>query len=218
MRISIAQRLQPFSHTPGVLSLLPGSTIALQICPTLICVYDLSNAKNTLIQEISLPLSGPVRDFTVQLDLEKGHLIVWGHFADGFVRYRLFSINRENAFAINVEKCPEEGISLSYADRPIRAKETLIIDEGKGFFQETPLHVPPETDRLSLGSHQKQDWDFVQRRADLREIFPVWLRLGQLIPQSQSISEEGTGALLLQCQSMLASGEKQMLHNPCSLL
>lgn len=37
--------------------------------------------------------------------------------------------------------------------------------------------------RLSLGYHKKQDWELIQRRAEMGEIFPYWIRLAQLIPE-----------------------------------
>lgn len=46
--------------------------------------------------------------------------------------------------------------------------------------------VPKE--RLSLGSHKKQDWDLVERRRDLKEILPAWFLLGSWI--SKDVEEE----------------------------
>ncbi|MGA8163811.1 MAG: hypothetical protein WB791_02160 [Waddliaceae bacterium] len=211
MRISIAQRLHPFSHLPGTRCVLPGSTIGLEIFPTLIRAHDLSDARGTKMQEMQLALSGPVDDFTVQQDLEKGRVMVWGHFEEGFVRYVLSSVNRNNAFAIYMEKCPARGIQFSNVDRPISVKDTLVVEKEAASFEEVPLYMPPKTDRLSLGSHRKHDWELVQRRADLCDILPVWHRLGQLVLQAPSIREEGMGALIHQCELKIASHDKPAL-------
>ena len=63
IRISIAERFKPFSHTPGTKYILPYSTLTVQVFPTLIRVEE---------REIPLELTGPVVDFTAQIDLEKG--------------------------------------------------------------------------------------------------------------------------------------------------
>ncbi|HNA62123.1 MAG TPA: hypothetical protein PKW79_03505, partial [Rhabdochlamydiaceae bacterium] len=39
--------------------------------------------------------------------------------------------------------------------------------------------------RLSLGMHKALDWELVCRRRDLREIFPLWVRLGQMVPAAE---------------------------------
>lgn len=44
-----------------------------------------------------------------------------------------------------------------------------------------PLSLSP-TENLSFGCAKKQDWDLILRRLDPREIYPIWFRLGQLIP------------------------------------
>ena len=63
MKIAIAERLKPFSHTPGVACLIPGTCWKVEAFPTLLRIgekYDLP-----------LPITGPVADFTLELDLEK---------------------------------------------------------------------------------------------------------------------------------------------------
>ncbi len=173
-RIVIAQRLRPFSHEPGTKCLLPGSTHEVTIYPALIVINK---------QEIPIPLTGPVQDFTVQLDLEKGYVKVWGHYVEGFLRYRI-QANTDGSFSIITEKSP---------------LENLFPQEMKTPYQ------PQSEERLSLGSHKAQDWSLVSRRADLSEIFPVWFRLGQLLPHSHS---EDIDSLLSTCQQQIFSREK----------
>jgi hypothetical protein len=151
-RITIAQRLRPFSHVPGTKLLLPGSGNQLVIYPTLIVVDD---------QEISIPLTGPVDDFTVQLDLEKGCVKVWGHYKEGFLRYRIHATT-DGSYTIVTEKSPQD----------------IFPQSEKNLFQ------MPHCERLSLGKDKSQDWDMVVRRKDLTEILPFWHRLGQLLPET----------------------------------
>ena len=179
MRITIAQRLRPFSHTPGTLCILPGSAMAVRVFPTLVQLYNLSGPVPELIKELPLTLHGPVEGFTVQQDLEKGRVLFWGHYREGYFRYRLGRVAGKGAFAL----ISEPG------------------GEGDGY-------VPPITDRLSLGCHKAQDWDLIIRRTDLTEIFPFWLRLGQLIPPHTVEEVQGTATLLVRCREAILAADK----------
>lgn len=94
MRINIAERLKPFSHVPGISCLLPGSTLRLQIYPSLIRVDDLAGPHPIMLSEITMNVKGPVKDFTVQQDLEKGNILVWGHGSSGYFRHKQEAENR----------------------------------------------------------------------------------------------------------------------------
>ena len=73
MHIEISQRLRPFTHRPGMASILPGTGERVVVYPT-------------MVGGQYLPISGPVKGFTHQLDLEKGCLSVYGHAKEGFFR------------------------------------------------------------------------------------------------------------------------------------
>lgn len=204
MMISIAARLHPYSHTPGTVVLLPGSSLQLEIFPTLIRVADLSSSTPKSLGEIAISLRGPVKDFTVEQNLERGFIHVWGHAAQGYMRYKIVPCNdisceNKKSIAIYVEKSFKE-----------------IAFEGPFPVLFSPLfsspHALPQSasskERLSLGSHKAQDWDMISRRMDMRDILPCWLRLGQMIPGVVSASsiKGGTLDLLEACQEAVLSG------------
>jgi hypothetical protein len=89
----------------------------------------------------------------------------------------------------------------------VAEKEWLdLLDDGVPF---EPYQIPPR-DRLSLGSHKKQDFEMIKRRLDLVEIFPLLHRLGQLIPRQTwegSNMKGGAAALLEDCRQC-ARGNK----------
>ncbi len=160
MKITIAERLKPFSHQPGTRLVLPGTTLIVQAFPTLIRVGG---------HEIPLELTGPVKQFTVQLDLEKGCIWIWGFYREGYHRFRLWSDHGKFRFA-----------------------------EARGSRKsQLPSLSSPAFERLSLGVHKKQDWCLIKRRCDLKEIAPHWLRLAQFIPEVL-VHHEGTAGLLEQ--------------------
>jgi hypothetical protein len=196
MHIKIAERLRIFSHRPGTYCLLPGTALRLQIFPALIRIEDLSNHPPKPVTELKLNIEGPVEDFTVLLDLEKGYVKVWGHGSNGFFRYKIVATQDSNLWALSVEKGQvSELVSSKFSDSKA-------------------LYIPPLTDRLSLGNHKSQDWDMVIRRQNLEEIFPAWLRLGQLLPKQTSSSFEGTAHFLELCQKAKENKDRLPLLQP----
>jgi len=178
MRIVIGERLRPFSHLPGVRCILPYSGKIVQIFPTRLRIGE---------QEILLPIQGPVRPFTIELDLEKGKIVVFGTACKESFRYQI-----------------------------VQQKEKIEIrcDKGKFCFSLDSKAVmePLPCERLSLGSHKQLDWELVLRRKELSELFPALFRLGQLIPAVVESTRPGTAALLTQCAVRIATGDKPGLQ------
>jgi hypothetical protein len=184
MRIEIAQRLRPFSHVPGATCVLPKSVWQVQVFPTKLLFNNLQNGKQL---EFPIALKGPMHGFTVELDLEKAHVRVFGKTPDGFVRY--------------VIRRDEEGIVI-HVDKKSPQLLALAKDED--------AYVPVPLERLSLGIHKAQDAELICKRHDLKEIFPLWHRLGRLIPSVPS-KKVGTLALLEQCRKQALAGDKEDL-------
>ena len=78
MRIEIAQRLRPFTHRPATVSIMPGTGERMMVYPT-------------QINHEPLPVHGPVKGFTHQIDMEKGALLVFGHAKDGYFQRKILS-------------------------------------------------------------------------------------------------------------------------------
>lgn len=155
MSIRIALRLRPFSHEPGTSCPIPHTSWEAKIFPTKIFFRDLASAKEEML---SLPIKGPVKDFTIVLNLEKECLEVFGFAHEGYFHY--FIIAKGNKLVLQFKKGKE--ILLPFA----------IIHR-----------QPINKERLSLGIHKQQDWDLVCRRRLMTEVFPFWLRLSQVIPE-----------------------------------
>lgn len=84
MRIEIALRFHPFSHEPGAACLIPGTTWEARIFPALI---EFRNLLTNETRRHPISIRGPVKDFTVEQDLEKGAICVHGKAISGFLRY-----------------------------------------------------------------------------------------------------------------------------------
>ncbi len=170
--ITIATRLHPFSHLPGIEVPLPWDLSFLEGFPTLLRFYDLSSSEKSLIKEIFLPVEGPVDNFTVELDMEKKKVNLFGEAKNGYFRYSIFSPHH-------------------------------IVKE-KQFSPKESRWIEPE--RLSLGSHKKQEWEAIKKRLDFSEIFPLWHRLGRecSLASPPHISS-GMFSLLRACEDAIAS-------------
>ena len=83
MTIQIAARLKPFCHLPGTTCVIPLTHVQLQVFPTLLRFLDFATGK---AWEEKLDWKGPVEGFTVELDLEKGCVEVFGKTQSGFRR------------------------------------------------------------------------------------------------------------------------------------
>lgn len=170
MQIKIAERLKPFCHIPGIFFILPNSSLRARIFPTKIYFDDLSQAQPKFLGEVSLNFDGPVNEFTAQQDLEKGCLRVWGQTEKGYFRYELWA-DQESSCGCKfvVDKVPG-----NFSCKPITDSHFRIL------FQNEKISSKHTLERLSLGNHKAQDWNKMRERCDMKEIFPLWLHLGQL--------------------------------------
>ncbi len=116
MKITIAERLKPFSHLPGSSCVIPWSCWKVQAFPALLIFENLITFKK---QEYRLDWKGPVLDFTLELDLEKAVVWVYGRTAEGYRRICIemtnegISIDKKLIFpASKVMPHPLEKLSL----------------------------------------------------------------------------------------------------------
>lgn len=186
MKISIAERFRPFTHLIGTPVLLPLSNLRFQIYPAFIRVCDLSAADPVVVAEVPLDLQGPLIEFTLMQDLEKGCLRVWGVSKDGFFRYRIHATSSVPGFTFIQEKFP--------GTKPLSFSE---IDCRRQISQ-------PE--RLSFGVTKVADWELVRRRLMLAEILPFWFRLGQYIPSVET-HNAGVASLLDELKNAILKKE-----------
>lgn len=161
--IKIAARLHPFSHSPRTRCLIPGTDILVEACPALIRVGK---------KEIILEIEGPLKNFTVMQDLERGCVTV-------FSEHYHFHI---------LPSC-----EIVYTKNP---------------------HLPPlaNQERLSLGSHKKQEWEGIRKRLDFREIFPLWFRLGSLLKLPKREEEDkGIFTLIAGCREAILAHQPEKI-------
>lgn len=206
MEISIAERLKPFIHVPGMTVILPGLGWPIQVFPCLLRMYRFQDAIPLQFAELQLELEGPVEQFTVTNDLEKGRLTVSGMTRKGWLRYHLIGSQDLKNVRLVVDRAPSGGLPVQDGSAKVVLQDKEWHDLCKQLSPFTPFALP-RIDRLSFGCHKAQDWELVRRRSCLQEIFPFWHRLGQLVPQVPGPpTATGTLALLAECEQLLKQG------------
>jgi len=198
MRIKISQRLRPFSHFPGTFCLLPKTTLRFQFFPTRWVIEDLSEQTAKEKKILDLKLNGPVVNFTVQQDLEKKILYVWGHYQEGYVRCAFFQ--EQGSVVLRILKAPDSGIRMKDSDLILYQNDSFPLPVFFGF------SLCQKTERVSFGCHKAQDWDRIKRRAEIQEILPFWHRLGICTPKTFFKKASGTLKLLKICEEKLQNG------------
>ena len=180
MKIAIAQRLRPFSHRPGVYVPLPKASCLLRVFPTRI-EWESEGKK----QSITIGLTGPVDDFTVQLDLEKESILIFGRAKEGY--FRLVLRAEEKGIRLLVEKAFAEGILID--EKRLFPKQDLFYSVPFSFSSSQ------EWERLSLGGHKKQDVDELIKQDFLKELLPLFYALSQKMPELEG-EKVGSATLL----------------------
>jgi hypothetical protein len=144
-----------------------------------------------------LAITGPVKQFTIELDLEKSCICVWGQTPKGYLRYRLFA--QESQLIIEPIKRPEGWSSTVSGIVTV----SDVVQEG------VTRSYEQVKERLFLGVNKAQDWELILRRFDLRELIPFWLRLASLIPFSEPIESASKSGSLLQALQEAIEDEKR---------
>lgn len=72
--IAVRQYLSPFSHLPGTQCLIPQTEFVVEAYPTLIQIKDLMGK---VVKEHVLNIQGPLKEFTLQQDLERGYVTIF---------------------------------------------------------------------------------------------------------------------------------------------
>jgi hypothetical protein len=203
MKLSIAQKLHPFSHQNGTKFLLPQTSFCVQVYPTRLEFTDLEGREAPFF--IELDFAGPVVDFTAELDLERGVLRIFGTTQKGYMRY--LALARKDGIQLKLEKAPGDQVMCRLSSTPT----AYCLTKGESLLVPMLLRDADgqkSEERLSLGMHKAQNWEFVRRRCDFKEIFPIWLALGHWVPTKET---EGNYSLLEECRKNIETKNKAEL-------
>lgn len=187
--ICIAKKNAPFSHQPGMVFVIPHTSWGAEIFPTRLVLMPLKSQQ--VPPPLDFRLRGPFKDFTVQQDLDRGHLTVWGWSQEGYFRYRIYA----------QDLC----VKLVWEKKPRNDLEDTTLCSCVDLQN-------PVRERLSLGMHKAQEWSYLKQRLDLKELIPVWLQLARLVPAEEPPAlRRGHFLLLDTVKEQMAAGSKEGL-------
>ncbi len=205
MHILISERLRPFSLLPTSSMILPGIGYCVQISPCLIILKNVADIVACALSTVHISLNGPLSNWIVLNDLEKGCITVSGCSATGWISYRLIANQQLDAVFLIALRVPQEGLIVEHR------KNKCMLQRGEyiqisGKLSRFEPYQPPHCARLFLGVTKQQDCTKIQKRMSLTEIFPLWHRLGQLLTQAQSADiSTAMFALLDACRVNISS-------------
>ena len=165
--IKISQKFKPFANRPGTACLIPGSSWVVQAYPTLLRILGEKE------HEIFLRLTGPIEQFTLMQDVDRQAVFVYGYAKEGYFNFKIFHVGKNvlvKLYRGNSIVCVINGANVSLNKGDII--NVPVDDAGFKLDRKEYLH---------LGINKKLNWDMVEKRSDLREIFPVVFLLGQFI-------------------------------------
>lgn len=185
MKIEIADRA--FSHAFGHKALIPGSSWYVVCFPTMFEVCSLVSSEKKCY---FFSLHGPCKGFTVEQDIARSSVRIFGHFLEGYVRFSFIKSASEVLFM--VEKAPLE--ELAYGTAPgIYTGKWRVKQIG---FRLSDSLSPVSSERLYLGCHKQKEWEKIRQRESLTELLPFWFRLGQMMPTREERLSSPTLAFL----------------------
>lgn len=157
-----------FTHRPGTMIYLSGTSHAIQIFPTALRLFDCRGTDRELVKEVFLPELGPCSEWTVFIDSMRQTVRVEGRGLRGFFRYHIYA--------------GQEGVYIKPAAGTLRLVAHGVendVTKGDPF----PLTDSPAilarfpTPRLLLGCHKAPLWDRICEDPQMEELLPLWYQL-----------------------------------------
>lgn len=166
MRFNIKDRFCLFSHEPGVEVLLPFTDCIIKIFPNRWVVNN---------RVIDLAIQGPVKGFTVQQDIEKARLVVYGIANGCYFCFFLFA--KQDQLVCLLDRYSKDVISYSLDAKlsTFQKKQEVVLPISLTSFS-------PGNERLSLGCYKAQNIDLMKINKPIKLLLPVWYRLSQIQP------------------------------------
>ena len=200
MTIRMRAKLRPYSHEMGTRCLIPGSSWAVTPYPSQIDFVNLERQKEQESFSVSCSIEGPLDEFTVMQDLERGCVRVFGRGKQGMFSYCIsFSNSKITLF---LDRAVGE-IVFVYRSKKwvLKRKEYLEIPTS------STCQTFESKEKLHFGCYKAQDWTLLKRRLSLKEILPIWFALGKTLGSIPSL-DVGASRPLLQCKESIEKRDR----------
>ena len=134
-------------------------------------------------------------------------------------RIRLYDVEGSEPRLVREEMIPWKGPLRIMVVQDLE-KEVVTVYSDQGRYHILPnLHITfqkrvestlsSDFERLSLGSHKKQEWESLKKHLDVNSIFPIWHRLGSLLNASYPRGEGGPFSLINEIRDSIESKQPE---------
>ena len=170
--IQIRQKHRPYSHCFGTKSPIPNTSFSLEVWPRKMRLFSKDQSFAYVVE-----CNGPVKNFTLLLDLERGCLVFFYQAKEGFISWSIKG--HKDGICFYLKKSPSEGLVVN--NKRMQAKDSFLEtckEEITGY---------ESVEKLCLGVHKNQEIDKVLLRGDLRETLPLYFRFGQYFKKTKPL-------------------------------
>ena len=201
MKIKIPKKLSPFTSKIGKSFIIPRSSLILRAFVTKFEIWE----KEKKLLDLSLDIQGSF-DFSIFHDLEKRKILIFLKSKNDFFAFHFFVEKKGLFFFIDRSKVGAVQVTLNEKEKlELKKKEKFLLP-----VEVRMLQVDCK-EKLSLKVLKKQDYELIDRRQDLKEIFPIWYSLGQMVPKEKD-HYEGTCAYFKKIEEKIKEKDKLQLQ------
>lgn len=164
MRISLKQRIAPFSHQPGINLWIPFADVCLQAFPKKFLIEGLT---------LAIDIEGSVNGFTAIQDFEKKCVRIFGIAKCGYYQCKFFA--EKSRIFFQIERMPMDSVTVLMGEKKVSLERKKLL--------ELPLSCQTFTrtqERLSFGDYKQQNWEKISQKMSLKQLLPIWFAAGQL--------------------------------------
>ncbi len=182
--------------------MIPKSMYRMQVFPTKLCLEHVDTKKVT---EIDIQITGPIKNFIVICDLEKGNLRISGTALEGYFYYTIFAT--EESIDLHVKRCSKEGMTFRIGAK----KHLLRLKETHSIIKEKSSLLIVTKERISFGNYKQQDFDKIKSRQDISEIIPLIMFYERYLPKEIEASAVSI-PLLVELEKLMVSRNRIQLE------
>jgi hypothetical protein len=182
-------RFNPFSDQMGVHVWVPYTQVIARIFPTRLLLND---------DLIDFDLNGPIQNFVVFAEWEKGRIQWYMKTKEGFVNWYLYRKDKELCLELRRAPTPiSYRLSEKGLFKKLAPKETLLFPLDK-VFAENPCF-----EKLFFGITKKSEAREIFKRRALEEFLPFCFFLSQMTGNKVKVIQGGIGDLFKEVENAL---------------
>jgi len=153
---------------------------------------------------IDFDIHGPITDFTVELNLEKGRVEWYLKCKEGFIAWHLYAL--DTTIVLELRRGPQEGVNTYYEKTIcLEPRDKLTLDISKRFGAKKSF------ERLTCGISKKQEIEAIFSRKKIEEFLPFCFFVSQYAEQKVKKIEGGIADMILLAEEAILAKNRIQL-------